>query len=403
MAASVKVARIGAIILAAILAVTALAQDVVTPPPPVIFADPKVIETDPADPREFEGSFPSAISSPYPENDVVPIRYFLPAEGDGPFPAVVVLHYWGASDLRIERTLSLDLARKGVASVIVTLPYHMGRAPKGTRSGELAVQPDPERLRATMVQAVADVRRAADFLQSRPEIDKTRLAITGTSLGSIVSSLTVSVDDRFRSAAFMLGGADLAHILWHSSKVVAQRDAMRSRGFTEERLRAALTPVEPLTYLPHRKPFKSLIVAGKFDTVIPPPDTLKLQNALKDNATIWLDTGHYGGIFVQRRILRAVTDFLAGDLLDKPYKIPVSLSAPTLRIGAVADPDTGLQIAVGLDVLRANRNGAPMGTLMVTPRGPALFFGLRITQGLAIGALGKTQRVSPAIMWSTVL
>lgn len=381
----------------------ALGQDIRLAPPLIEFASPRPIDPEDGEPRHFELSFPSAYESGYVENNTVPLHYFLPVEGDGPFPAVVVLHYWGATDIRIEKTLCLDLAKKGVASVIVTLPYHMGRTPEGTRSGELAVQPNPERLRATMVQAVYDTRRTVDFLQSRPEINSNRIAVTGTSLGSIVASLSLSLEPRFRSAAFMLGGVDLAHILWHSSRVVGQRDTLRSRGYTEERLRRELVDIEPLTYLKERSAIPTLVIAGKYDTVIPPADTKKLIEAIPNAHAIWLDTGHYGGIFVQRRILRAVTDFLAGDLLDKPYKIPISLAAPTLRIGAAFDLNSGLQVGVGIDLWRANRTGDVFGTFLITPRGPALFLGARLTQGLAIGVLGKTHRVGPAILWSTVL
>jgi len=381
----------------------AFGQDIRQSPPLIAFESPREVDIEAGEPRYYELDFPSAFVSPYAKNNTVRLHYFLPAEGDGPFPAVVVLHYWGASDIRIERTLSLDLARKGVASVIVTLPYHMGRAPEGTRSGELAIQPDPDLLRATMVQAVSDTRRAVDFLQSRNEIDASRIAVTGTSLGSIVASLTLAVEPRFRSAAFMLGGADVAHILWHSSRVVSQRDQMRSKGFTEEKLRTELRDIEPLTYLKDRAPVNSLVIGGKYDTVIPPADTRKLIDALPGANAIWLDTGHYGGIFVQRRILRTVTDFLAGDLLGRPYKIPVSLSAPTVRIGATADLDSGLQVGVGIDLWRANRTGDVFGTFLVTPRGPSLFLGARLSQGLSIGVLGKPRHIGPAILWSTVL
>lgn len=380
-----------------------LTQDIRQSPPLIAFENPREVDPQEGEPRRYELSFPSAVETAYTENNRVPLHYFLPAEGDGPFPAVVILHYWGASDIRIEQTLSLDLARKGVASVIVTLPYHMGRTPAGSRSGELAIVPDPVRLRAMMQQSVSDTRRAVDFLQSRPEVNASRIAITGTSLGSIVASLVLAVEPRFRSAAFMLGGADLAHILWHSSRVVAQRDQLRSRGFTEEKLRAELADIEPLNYLKERTAVPTLVIGGKYDTVIPPADTRKLINALPNSSSIWLDTGHYGGIFVQRRILRTVTDFLAGDLLDKPYKIPVSLSAPTVRIGVSVDPADGLQVGVGIDLWRANRTGAVFGSFFITPRGPSLFLGARLTQGLAIGILGRTQRVGPAILWSAVL
>jgi dienelactone hydrolase len=391
------------IILFAIVFAFSFGQDVQTAPPAIQFEEPKAVQTDEGDPREFTLSYPSDFVSPYPENNIVPVHYFLPAEGNGPFPAVVVLHYWGASDLRIERTLSSDLAKKGIASIIVTLPYHLQRAPAKTRSGELAILPDPSRMIATMTQAVSDTRRAIDFLVSRPEIDSNRIAMTGTSLGSIVAALTVAVEPRIRSAAFMLGGVDLAHVLWHSSRVVSQRDGMRSRGYTEEKLRATLIGIEPLTYLKNRAPFPALIIGGKYDTVMPPEDTRKLKDAIPDSHIIWLDTGHYGGVFVQRRIIRTVTDFIAGDLLNKPYKIPVSLSAPTVRVGVSIDLDVGFQVGVGIDLFRANRNGDLLGSFFATPRGPALFLGARLTQGLAIGVMGKPRKITPALIWSTVL
>ena len=62
-----------------------------------------------------------------------------------------------------------------------------------------------------------DVRRAADFLRSRPEVDPSRVGVTGISLGAIVGSTTAGVDGRFAKAVLTIGGGDLARILAYSA------------------------------------------------------------------------------------------------------------------------------------------------------------------------------------------
>src|SRR5256885_1882545 len=73
------------------------------PPPSIEFAPWKEVPTDSEDTDEFSVSFPSAVVTPYRENNVVPLRIILPIRRDKPVPIVVVLHYWGATDLRVER------------------------------------------------------------------------------------------------------------------------------------------------------------------------------------------------------------------------------------------------------------------------------------------------------------
>ena len=36
-----------------------------------------------------------------------------------------------------ERTMGVELNRRGIAAVLVTLPYHLERTPEGSRSGEM--------------------------------------------------------------------------------------------------------------------------------------------------------------------------------------------------------------------------------------------------------------------------
>jgi hypothetical protein len=371
-------------------------------PPPITFPDWKEVPTEETL-SEFTVTFPSAIVTRFPENNVVPLRILLPAQRDKPLSAVVILHYLGATDLRVERELAIELADKNIGAVIVTLPYHLGRTPAGYHSGQLAIQPDPRTLVDTMVQSVLDVRRAIDFLQTRPEFDHQHIGIAGTSLGSLVSILSYAVDPRVTTGAFMLGGIDLAHIVWHSSRVVEVRENLRRRGFTEAKLRAVLASIEPGNYLGSRKSGAAFVVGGKYDTVIPPEDTRKLIAALPSSKVLWLDTGHYGGIFVQKRLLRTVAEYFEKQFGGETYQPPLRVYAPTIRIGALANSDTGLQVGAGIDLFHAGSRGDIFSSLIATPRGPLVFLGARLAHGFALGGFASPKKLSAGFWWSTVL
>jgi dienelactone hydrolase len=371
-------------------------------PPQIVFDDwKKVAEAE--DFIEYSLSYPSPVVTQFPENNTVPLRIYLPVQRSGPIPVVLLLHYLGATDLKVERSVTAELVKRGVASVIVALPYHLGRTPPGFFSGELAIQPDPEKLVTTMTQSVLDVRRAVDWIYSRPEFDQARVGIGGTSLGAIVATLAYALEERFARATFMLAGVDLAHIMWHSSRVVSQRDELRSKGFTESRLREALKEIEPLTYLSNRRKDVVFVVGARHDTVIPPVDTEKLIHALGEPKVLWLDTGHYGGAFVQRKLLRTVATFFGDEFSGKSFDPPKALHAPTIRVGLDINPVTGGQVGVGLDLWRSNANADAFASLMLTPKGAQVFIGRRIDRGFAAGITLLSRGVTVGAFWSAVL
>lgn len=375
--------------------------DLTIAPPPIAFEAWRRVEA--AETYvEYGASFPSAITTPHSANNTVPLRVFVPTRGTAPYPVAVVLHYWGATDLRVEVALAQELVDRGVAAVLVSLPYHLERTPVGKKSGELAIQPDPDSMRATMGQSVMDVRRTVDWIGSRAEFDPKRIAITGTSLGGLVASTAYGVESRLAAGAFVLAGADLAHILWHSSRVVGQRDALRRSGYTEARMREELTGIEPLTYLSHRRTSPTFVVGARFDTVIPPEDTEKLIAALPGAHVLRVDTGHYGGVFVQRKILRLVAQFIEATFNGREFTAPDKVYAPTLRIGVQWDPD-GAQIAAGLDLWKSSVRAEAFASFMVTPRGARVFLGHQIGRGFAVGVIARPEGVGLGAFWSTIL
>jgi hypothetical protein len=353
--------------------------------------------------REYEQTFTSAFVTGTPVNNEVRLRVSIPTDAAGPFPVVIILHYWGAVDLRLETAIAEALAVRGVASIIMPLPYHLSRAPSGTRSGEMAIRPDPSWLAATMTQAVFDVRRTLDWIQLRPEFRHDTIGLAGTSLGSLVGELAFAIDSRLRTAAFVLGGADLAHILWHSSRVVAERDALRRNGYTEARLRTELESVEPLTYLPGATGRPTLVISAQHDTIIPPAATAQLVSALESPETLVLDSGHFGGFLVERRLTRTVAGFLAARLVGQQFRVPDSLYVPSIRVGLSANAARGLQVAAGIDLWRVGANGDGFVTALITPKGVEAFVGFKVSTGLAIGAAIVPVRIAPGAFWSIVL
>ena len=371
-------------------------------PPLIEFPNWKLVdESDEA--QEYLVSFPSALTTKYPENNTVQVRVFIPLERPRPMPIVLVLHYWGARDLRVERSFASELSSRGIATAVMTLPYHLSRTPIGSNSGEMAIQPDTSKLVQTMTQSVLDVRRTIDFLQSRPEFKKAPLGLAGTSLGAIVSSLSFALDSRVTHATFLLGGADLGYIVWNSSRLVAQRDLLKRQGYTPEKLHTELSSIEPTNYLPRTTAGRTFLIRGKFDTVVPRTASEALESKLPDCSVLEIDTGHYGGIFVQRRPLGEMANFFSQEFEGKRYTAPAKLIAPTVRIGLVATTGEGLNVVAGLDIWRDNQRGDRFASFLVTPRYPMIFAGTRITSGL-VGGIGITPRnIGVGIFWSSVL
>lgn len=366
-------------------------------PPPVSF-NPVKITGD----TETSFSFESAWSTPYSENQNVPLHLFVP-KSDRPIPVVIVLHYWGAVDLKAEADLAKRLNARGIGAVVMELPFHLSRAPRGTRSGELAIQPDPEKLKATMVQAVWDVRRTIDWIQTRPEFDGQKIGLSGTSLGAIVGSMVFAIEPRVGAYCSVLGGADLASTLWSSSRLVREREVLRRDGWTRDKLAEAIKDIEPAHFFKPDEARPAYLIAARYDTIVPVASYRALQSALPSIQTLWLETGHYGGFIVQNSVFGSVTHFFNDSFTGKSFTAPRRLYAPTFRIGAPANLESGLQVALGLDVWKSDEQGTAFGTIFITPKGPQGFIGAKVGSGLAFGVSILPKRTTLGVLWSFVL
>ncbi|MFQ3611722.1 MAG: alpha/beta hydrolase family protein, partial [Fimbriimonadales bacterium] len=334
---------------------------------------------------EYLVEIPSAFSSRYGRNNTIHGWWLVPKERTGRVPTVILLHSLGIRRPDLEMGLAKEFARNGIAVFLMTLPYHMARTPEGFGSGDLILQGDVELLIQAGVQAVWDVRRVVDWLQRQPEVDPSRIALVGVSLGAIMGSNALAVEPRLHSAVLILGGADLAHVLWHSVLAIRARLRLRAEGYTLERLREQLAPIEPMNHLTPEHGQKTFVIGARFDIVVPTEDTEKLVRALGNPKVFWLNTGHFGGGLVQGQLFRLVRRHLQARFEGVEWNENPSLIVPTLRIGAIYSPERDFRLALATDFWRADSKGTLFASGVLTPKGSSLFIGFRLRLGFSAG------------------
>lgn len=210
-------------------------------------------------------TFPSAVTTPHPENNVVHARYF-PAErrrGDAR-RAVLVLPQWNA-DAGGHATLSRLIARLGVSALRLSLPYHDARMPSELLRADYIVSANVGRTAQVCRQAVVDARRAIAWLAAR---GYDRIGILGTSLGSCLAMLTTAHEPLIRAAAFNHISPYFADVVWHGLSTAHVRQGLEG-SIDLERLRRAWLPISPFPFLERVRGRRVLLVYARYDLTFP--------------------------------------------------------------------------------------------------------------------------------------
>ncbi len=137
----------------------------------------------------------------------VPGQLVLPKNGTGQFPCVLFLHGLGASKDRWWRedreSLLNELIEENIAVFAIDLCFH----------GERSVHNDYQspvyltfgntlfiRNRDMIIQSTIDSRRALSYLTTRQEIDSTRIAVVGYSMGGMIAIYLSALEDDLTTA-----------------------------------------------------------------------------------------------------------------------------------------------------------------------------------------------------------
>jgi dienelactone hydrolase len=242
--------------------------------------------------------FPSAFSTPHPENNAVVARWF-PAAGEAPpgrprsrGRAVVVLPQWN-SDADGHIGLSRVLARFGISALRLSLPYHDARMPPELSRADYIVSANLVRTLQVCRQAVLDARRAVAWLAAQ---GFERIGILGTSLGSCLSLLTAAHEPLIRAQALNHVSPWFADVVWRGLSTRHVREGLNG-SIDLEQLRRIWRPISPWSYLEQVRNTRTLLVYARYDLTFP----VDLSRLLIDEFTrrgipheaAMLPCGHY--------------------------------------------------------------------------------------------------------------
>lgn len=221
-------------------------------------------------PEQFrlEGShlvFPSAVGSPYPENNLVHADFFPCERADG--RAVLVLPQWNAG-VEGHAGLCRLLNRFGLAALRMSMAYHDRRMPPELSRADYHVSSNVGRTIHASRQSVIDARCCLDWLESR---GYSRLGVLGTSLGSCIAFIAAAHDERIRAGAFNHVSMYFSDVVWTGLSTRHVRQGLET-AISRDDLRRCWRVISPAAYFDRmsRRGMKSLLVWARYDTTFLP-------------------------------------------------------------------------------------------------------------------------------------
>jgi dienelactone hydrolase len=142
------------------------------------------------------------ISYASPKGGRVPAYLVIP-EGKRPFAAILWGHwYWQNSAFFNRKEFLEEAVAFAHAGVVSLLPTGVGARPGHVE--------DPDELSdqqvSDLVHQIMDMRRGADLLLARKDVDPQRFAYVGHSYNATVGAFLSGIDKRFRAFVLMAGG-----------------------------------------------------------------------------------------------------------------------------------------------------------------------------------------------------
>lgn len=205
--------------------------------------------------------------------------YFIRPEGDGPFPAILYVHWYEPEAGDSNRTQFVEeakeMARRGAASLLVETMW-------SDRDWFIKRTQAEDYVRS--VQQVAELRQAVDLLLSRPGVDASGCAYVGHDFGAMYGAVMGSIDRRPSCYVLMAGTPRFPD--WFLYYPDLEGEARET--FIEE-----MAPLDPVKHVGKLAPAPVLFQFAKEDPHVPVERAEEFCTAAGEPKEVrWYESGH---------------------------------------------------------------------------------------------------------------
>jgi hypothetical protein len=256
----------------------------------------------------FAVTFPSAVKGKHSTIDNVTGVYYSP-KNTSKSPLVVLVHGIGDSSTVPCHALARSLVKIGVASFVIYLPIHSRRLPQDMKQRfyNLSLEEWFELYRVSVI----NIRQALDWAESRPEIDRSRLGVTGISFGGYVAGIALGLDDRLKAGAILLACGNQEKLGWtRSTRRIPKYNVSESvyregqnrylnyvnevsaKGFENVDPPRSSYTFDPYTFCSTIKSKRLLLINAFWDEYFPREAAKEFAGACGSPDQLWLPAGH---------------------------------------------------------------------------------------------------------------
>ncbi len=191
-------------------------------------------------------------------------------------------------DYPIERNFCRTLARQG---------FHVALVHRKTL--KIAPEEPVSHLEVLLHQGILRIRQITDWMADSDQVDASRMASFGISMGGIASVMTAAVEPRLRTHVVALAGGPIADILAgsHDKLLVKPRSVYLARNHMDIQTLAAQMresiKTDPILLAPYVDSRTMLMYIAVLDRTIGTAHALKLWRALNRPQAVFMPAGHY--------------------------------------------------------------------------------------------------------------
>lgn len=255
----------------------------------------------------FDFAFPSGIETPVLKNNTVYGRYFKVKNGVAKSTAIM-LHGIHECKHRYTERHALQLAKSGHNCIVMTLPYHVERAPKKSASGNQFLSTDLRGIFEALQQGVKDVLALINWLTANGE---KRIGLIGVNLGALIAGFAASATRRINYLVMLAPATSPLHVTGYTKGGRLNGERIKKTGLSQTQFVELFKPWDLETHKPLVSADRTLIIKAEHDAFIPGESVERLWSAWGKPKIQRYAHGHLTALST-RRAYKDIVRFLDG-------------------------------------------------------------------------------------------